>query len=142
MVVTDLPEAMETISSNIELNGLDHVSDSIQADVLSWGNEEDVNRISKVVLGGKRVDYIIAADCVYWECLFAPFAETLLSYANSGARIIIAHVRRWKKDGKFFDLCKRKGMTVEVLEELVGVDINENTGQSLRSIKRIYQIYK
>jgi predicted nicotinamide N-methyase len=142
VVITDLPEAIEAINKNIELNSLSVEADCIRAEVLSWGIESDSSKVAIDVFGNRHIDYVIAADCVYWECLFAPFAETLVYFANRGSKIIIAHVRRWKKDGKFFDLCKRKGLTVTILDEIVGTDTNEHTGQSIRSIKRIYQICK
>ena len=53
--------------------------------------------------------------------------------------VIVAHVRRWKKDGKFFAMCK-KTMNVDVLEETVDSVINEATSEVSRRVTRIYKI--
>lgn len=112
---------------------------SISAQVLSWGNHEELVSVMKQFDSNSRV-LVIAADCVYWEILFKPLCDTLKDLVTEyNAEIIMSHVRRWKKDEKFFKMC-RKSMTVELLEEIRELVPAEHTGIPTREIKRIYRI--
>ena len=74
---------------------------------------------------------VIAADCVYWECLFDPFFKTVSQLVRLDCIIIIAHVKRWKKDEKFFNMCKKSDfMEISVLQETVEYLDDENTGNN------------
>ena len=85
---------------------------------------------------------VIAADCVYWEKLFKPLYDTIyLLVTEYDSEIIISHVKRWKKDEKFFKLC-RKNMTVEILDETREFVPAPHTGILTREIKKIYKIKK
>lgn len=111
----------------------------ISAKVLSWGNHEELVAVMKEFDTSSPV-LVIAADCVYWEILFKPLCDTLRELVTEHkAEIIMSHVRRWKKDEKFFKLC-RKSMTVELLEEIRELVPAEHTGIPTREIKRIYRI--
>lgn len=136
IILTDLAEAVGRLQQNIELNGL---QSTVTADVLSWGNDEDFDRVwSKFT----SPPLVIAADCVYWECLFQPLFSTMKRIVDNGGEVIMSHVKRWKKDTKFFNLCKKNGMLVDVLVEEITMIPNENTGELNKQITRVYRIKK
>ena len=85
---------------------------------------------------------VIAADCVYWEHLFLPFLQTLLQLMALPycQEIWIAHVRRWKRDSKFFQMCSKKGLCVEVVHEVIDQEVNEHTHVASRRVTRMYRI--
>jgi hypothetical protein len=56
------------------------------------------------------------------------------------AKVLIAHIKRWKKDQKFFVLCKKRGLKVEVKEEQVFFSPHEHTGEEEKQLRRIYEI--
>lgn len=141
VIVTDLPEAMDNLNKNISLNSLSHV---VKPEILRWGNEDDLSHTLKD-WKQQTSDHpllVIAADCVYWECLYQPFLNTLTDLVSRGATILIAHVRRWKKDGKFFQMCKRQGITVDVIHEVIDQETNEHTNVKSRRVTRVYKLYK
>lgn len=133
--VTDLPEAIEGLHDNIERNSL---TDLVKVRVLSWGVKSELDTVLSEI--GDQKPLIIAADCVYWECLFEPLFHTLRDCITLGCKVIIAHVRRWKKDGKFFAMCRKAGFTVTTLVEVVEVVPHEHTGVPTRQVTRIYCI--
>lgn len=140
VILTDLNEAMENLNHNLALNDASH---NLEAMVLSWGNTEDLKTVSDRLNNGDPLPLlVIAADCVYWESLFEPFLQTLLRLTElpQCQEIIISHVRRWKRDGKFFQMCSKRGLIVEVIHELVDQEVNEHTGVPSRRITRIYRI--
>ncbi len=136
IIVTDLSEAIDRLNKNIELNDL---GDTVSAQVLSWGVESELD---EVFARFNSPPLVIAADCVYWECLFQPLFSTLQALTNRGCEVVIAHVKRWKKDAKFFALCRKGGMAVEVLVEAVEMVPAEHTGIPARQITRVYRITK
>ena len=45
---------------------------------------------------------------VYWEHLFAPLLHTLEHLTGAGAVVVMAHVRRWAHDARFFKMAAKK----------------------------------
>ncbi|KAF0719533.1 Aste57867_977 [Aphanomyces stellatus] len=137
--LTDLPVAVPLLDANIALNCAGDDESRIHAAVLGWGSATDLAAVmAQMPANGPRL--CIAADCVYWEELFEPFFETVRALVvDHGVDVILAHVKRWKRDEKFFKLC-RKHMTVTQLVEDVGVEMNEHTQASQRVIKRIFRL--
>ena len=152
--ITDLQEAQSLMNDNIILN---NVQDKVYAGELCWGNPDHVHNIfnthSKPTAivdstSSSSAQYaptlVIASDCVYWEHLFEPLYNTVLLLTTVyNCDIIISHIKRWKKDTKFFNMCQRNGqMTVEKLIEKIDIinDIYDNTPK--RHIHRIYKISK
>lgn len=110
-----------------------------EAQVLSWGNKDELVAVMDRFERNCPV-LVIAADCVYWEVLFKPLYETIKELVEVyKAEIIISHVKRWKKDEKFFKMCRRS-MIVELLEEVREIVPAEHTGIPTREMKRIYRI--
>lgn len=140
VTITDLPEAIELISKNIERN-YHHISSSscssaslsslttntnininsnqvLRSDVLRWGIDEDYIRYPLTTMENLIV---IASDCVYWEHLYEPFFQTLDYFITThNATVILSHFKRWKKEKKFFAMCQKK-FQVEILYENIEV---------------------
>ena len=167
IALTDVAEAQEILTTNI-LNNIESNQETrlICARELFWGNENHV----KIVLMNEFyikdqsslqcIDQtetnplkkwphllVIASDVVYWESLFQPLYDTILQIfhqvQNYGGTcsIIISHVKRWKKDTKFFQMIKKSGiMTIDVLKEQIDYVIEKFDGSKRRRIQRIYHI--
>jgi hypothetical protein len=54
-------------------------------------------------------DFIFAADCIYWESLWAPLNSTLIALtdANKSASVILAQLKRRKMESRFFRLVRK-----------------------------------
>ncbi|KAH9122357.1 hypothetical protein LEN26_010299 [Aphanomyces euteiches] len=132
VVLTDLPVAIPLLDTNI---GLNCTTENVQAAVLSWGNANELTQVMTQIPPSERL-LCVAADCVYWENLFQPFFETVRALVvDHNVDVLLAHVKRWKRDERFFKLC-RKHMRVDQLVEDISHD------QDQRIIKRIYRITK
>ena len=115
--------------------------------VLRWGIPEDTDICLKMITARMSAEIInqgsrlvvLLADCVYWECLFKPLVSTILQFINYGADVVMCHVKRWKKDSIFFSLCKKMGISVELLHEAVEMVPEEHTNQLSRRITRFYR---
>lgn len=123
VLITDLPEAMDLIRQNISLNRMVFPNPMcIRPTVLRWGDAED-HAACVAELNSPLPDspdhslLVIAADCVYWEHLFEPLMQTFLFFtAELGATIVLSHIKRWKREKKFFAMCAKK-MSVELVLE-------------------------
>lgn len=138
----------QALSSTASSSQQDADSVKVQSEVLCWGVAEDVTRtlrqfptLEPLIQSstGQLPLLVIASDCVYWEHLFQPLYETLLHLTRHGCHVIISHVRRWKRDSKFFQMCT-KTMLVEKLHEELDYVIEEFDGSRRRRVQRIYRI--
>lgn len=103
VTLTDLAEAFDGLQTNIALNDL---SNRAYARRLCWGDDTDVLSIFEdSVIGEPTV--AIAADVIYWEELFAPLLQTIRDLLLRKCPVIIAHVKRWKRDEKFLQMAKK-----------------------------------
>ncbi|EGW14427.1 Uncharacterized protein C14orf138-like [Cricetulus griseus] len=84
VVVTDLEELQDLLKMNINMNK--HlVTGSVQAKVLKWGEElEDLT----------SPDYILMADCIYYEESLEPLLKTLKELSGSETCIICCYEQR------------------------------------------------
>lgn len=161
VVLTDLPQVIDALNDNITLNytnkemeketvteaydgggGREREQECAQdmctviSAPLSWGCESEALP-SLSHLDSALPTLVLAADCVYWECLFSPLISTLHALCSKGCVVMMCHTKRWKKDNKFFAMCKRK-MDVEVIHEIVEKRVDEQTRQLRRIVTRIY----
>ncbi len=150
VVITDLKEALGIMEKNINLNlGCNSIGGNtnriVEAKELKWGCKQDIENIFATLSCNVDVPpLIIASDCVYWECLFTPFFDTLCILVEEyNCTVLISHVKRWKKDEKFFAMCRRK-MNIDILKEDVCYVKEENSlsGKERRQVSRIYKISK
>jgi len=152
---TDM-NTVEVQSASVETsNSLSTCSNRVRNEVLCWGVIEDVDRALRLFSSSSSFSstlspsvlsqssqlplLVIASDCVYWEHLFQPLYETLLYLTQHNCHIIISHVRRWKRDSKFFQMCS-KTMVVEKLHEELDYITEEFDGSKRRRLQRIYRI--
>ncbi len=139
-ILTDLPEVMDILNTNILNN---HLEQNVACCPLDWNNISNVSEIFNAHFTDiTSPPIVIAADVVYWECLFLPLVNILEELCMRGCRIITSHIRRWKKDQKFFQLCKKRHLTVDTILENVEMVPHEHTKEPTKQISRIYLIYK
>jgi hypothetical protein len=152
--VTDLPEVVENLETNIQRNEL---FGRVKSSVLRWGNREDLLIFFNCLIDLNKPVHlmVLGADVIYWESLFDPLIQTLLDIielSNSSSYIlsltvVIAHIKRWKKDQVFFKRCRKKlpkGYSFDcVCEEIINRDEEElPVSINAKEIRRIYQILK
>ena len=169
VVCTDIDEAIAGIQENIDLNrhhlvNTDDADIVVSAEELFWGKSEHVHNLMEKyfphcisgsassadsmnnhVSMNRAPPLVIAADVVYWECLFQPLVDTLQILCHDyHCHVIIAHFKRWKKDSKFFALCKKHSLEVVVLEEKITRerDVHHNNPDSEEMKKTIQRIYR
>ncbi|XP_038612667.1 protein-lysine methyltransferase METTL21D [Tachyglossus aculeatus] len=83
VVVTDLEELQDLLKMNIDMNK--HlVTGSVQAKVLKWGEE----------VAEFTPDYILMADCIYYEESLEPLLKTLKDLAGPETCIICCYEQR------------------------------------------------
>ncbi|KAM6462531.1 protein N-lysine methyltransferase METTL21D isoform 1-T1 [Liasis olivaceus] len=103
VTVTDLEEVQDLLKMNIEKN--QHlVSGSIQAKVLKWG--EDVTDFLPAP------DFILMADCIYYEESLEPLLKTLKDLAGLGTFILCCYEERTmgqnpEVEKRYFELLQR-----------------------------------
>lgn len=64
-VITDLVELLPLMSHNIALNN-ERLKGSCKAAVVSWGNQQQMSNVKETHFP-TGVDFILLADCVYYE---------------------------------------------------------------------------
>lgn len=137
VLLTDIGDAVPTINENIIRNGLD----GTEACELDWNKPESVAAAcSKFPQFAEYPPIVIASDVVYWECLFLPLVVVLSELCRKGCIVYMSHVRRWKKDQKFFQLCRKHALSVTTLSEVVEFVPHEHTNEPQKQISRVYKI--
>lgn len=63
---------------------------NISAMELCWGNAVQAEQVMGAFPDG-RPPLVIAADCVYWECLFDPLFQTLKYLVSRGEIELLVH---------------------------------------------------
>ncbi|XP_077180216.1 protein N-lysine methyltransferase METTL21D [Paroedura picta] len=103
VTVTDLEEVQDLLKKNIESN--QHlISGSIQAKVLKWG--EDVTDFLPAP------DYILMADCIYYEESLEPLIKTLKDLSGPETQILCCYEERTmgknpEVERRFFELLQK-----------------------------------
>ncbi|KAM3851386.1 protein N-lysine methyltransferase METTL21D isoform 1-T1 [Vipera latastei] len=103
VTVTDLEEVQDLLKVNIE-NNQHLVSGSIQAKVLKWG--EDVTDFLPAP------DFILMADCIYYEESLEPLVKTLRDLAGLDTFILCCYEERTvgqnpEVEKRYFELLQR-----------------------------------
>ncbi|KAL6944478.1 hypothetical protein ACO0RG_001215 [Hanseniaspora osmophila] len=98
---TDITALLPLLEENIKHNNMENI---IHAKELWWGQA-----IDKKEFDLNKVDLILAADCVYHECLFEILIETFmnLTEVNQDTPILLAYKKRRNADKRFFQKLKK-----------------------------------
>ncbi|CAK9227169.1 unnamed protein product [Sphagnum jensenii] len=104
VTLTDLAHVLPNLEQNVELNKLtvEAGGGSLSVHLLQWGVKEDVT-----ALGQEPFDLILASDVVYYDTLFEPLVKTLKWLVGASPVVLLAHLRRWKKDKHFFRMASK-----------------------------------
>ena len=125
VTLTDLPAVLPHLLSNVAVNsppfvqnpesaeGWRHPSGgTVQVAALGWGEGREAEA------GVVGADMILLADCVYWEELFDPLLDTLTALCMGTTRVLLSQTtRRSHVEGRFFKRAKKRGLTVQRLDE-------------------------
>ncbi|XP_058076831.1 uncharacterized protein LOC131225327 isoform X2 [Magnolia sinica] len=103
VTITDLPHVLPNLQFNANTNATAVASNSGVVDVrcLRWGEPEDMASI------GHQFHLLLASDVVYHDHLFHPLLQTLSFFLQGDVGLVMAHLRRWKKDSAFFKKAKK-----------------------------------
>jgi hypothetical protein len=141
VILTDLQDVMPILNENIQLNNL---AGRVHCHSLDWDHLENIQDIFDQFFpstSSLTAPLVIAADVIYWESLFLPLVTALVELVKRrGCKVIISHIRRWKKDQKFFKLCKKKQLDVTTLLEKTVYLEHEHTKEETKQIQRVYLI--
>ncbi|XP_066464161.1 protein N-lysine methyltransferase METTL21D isoform X2 [Eleutherodactylus coqui] len=101
VTVTDLEDLQDLMKTNIENNSA-LLTGSCQAKVLKWGQD---------VVDLPSPDYILMADCIYYEESLKPLLKTLRDLASSDTCILCCYEERTtgknpEIERKFFELLR------------------------------------
>jgi len=120
VVLTDLDPCLPLAERSVQLSGL---SDRATVTRLAWGEPggPGVAGAAAAAAGWGDLaaraapDLLLAADVVYDPALFAPLLATLAEFGRAGTpRVLLAHVRRWKTDRRFWAAARREWAVVDV----------------------------
>ena len=120
VVLTDLEPCLPLAARSLELSGL---ADRATVARLGWGEPGAVETATAAARaagwGTSRPvpDLLLAADVVYNPMLFTPLLDTLAQFGTAGTRrVLLAHVRRWKSDRRFWAAARREWEVKDVTE--------------------------
>jgi len=110
VTITDLPEALELIKSNVELNGVSNV----QVETLDWFECCET----------QKFDLVIGSDVVYSPTLYEPLLNTL-EKLTLGFVLLCNEIRlTWNID--FYKLAIEKGWEVTIMPEFMHDSYDSN----------------
>lgn len=103
VTLTDLPHVLPNLQFNADANAAATASNGGTVDVhcLRWGDVDDMASM------GHCFDLLLASDVVYHDHLFDPLLQTLSFFLQGDVVFVMAHLRRWKKDGIFFKKARK-----------------------------------
>lgn len=110
------------MDKNILLNKLE---DTVYADLLDWGTPlpEFANPDPSLPdYESRKVDVVLAADCVYLEAAFPLLEKTLLDLTepkykgDEGPLVLMAYKKRRKADARFFKHMRKSFVFEEIKE--------------------------
>ncbi|KAK1269711.1 hypothetical protein QJS04_geneDACA005373 [Acorus gramineus] len=108
VTLTDLPHVLPNLTHNADANisAVRSLGGDVRVRPLRWGNgDDDDHRSVSEEFGG--FDVVMASDVVYYDSLFEPLLETLRFFVVGEVVLVMAHLRRWKKDSVFFGKARR-----------------------------------
>jgi len=127
-VLTDVAALLPRAQRSVSANG-DALASRISVRPLPFGDAGALDAILAEHLaaserGGSDIDshpaiVAVGAGIFYWECVYAPLAETLERLCSAGGSAVLGYFRRdWKVERRFWTkLLPQHGLQVEVLWE-------------------------
>ncbi|GFR70526.1 protein-lysine methyltransferase METTL21D-like [Elysia marginata] len=91
-VVTDLPELVPLMQHNIDKNK-EKLIGSCQAVPLSWGDTDQIKHIKEMLVPA-GLDYILVADCVYYEESVKQLVDTIACLSSSKTTVLCSYEER------------------------------------------------
>ncbi|GFO28945.1 protein-lysine methyltransferase mettl21d-like [Plakobranchus ocellatus] len=91
-VVSDLPELVPLIKQNIDTNR-EKLSGSCQAAALTWGDEDQMKSLKDASFP-EGPDYIMVADCVYYQESVTQLVETIVCLSSSKTTVLCSYEDR------------------------------------------------
>jgi predicted nicotinamide N-methyase len=126
VTLTDL--VLEPLVRSVEANEV-QVRRRLSVERLSWG-EPLPQFLEPPAASQENADaenhlLVVASDCVYWESLAAPLADTLHRLCARGAVAYIAQRKRdWRTERRFFTrLLRQRGLRAEVVSQAMCVEL-------------------
>ncbi|SCU90857.1 LAMI_0E03862g1_1 [Lachancea mirantina] len=109
--VTDIGGLIGLMQRNIDLNG---VCAKVHAKELKWGDPLEPKFQPEA--GKRKVDLVLAADCVYLEKAFPLLEKTLLDLTSCDdpPMILMSCKKRRKADKHFFQQIKKNFQVIEI----------------------------
>jgi len=104
--ITDQAPLLEIMKHNVTLN---HLEATVKVAELNWGTSPPTN-IS-------RPNFILAADCVYFEPAFPLLVATMDDLSDQTTEILFCYKKRRKADKRFFSFLRKKFTWKEVTDD-------------------------
>ncbi|KAL1714831.1 putative methyltransferase-domain-containing protein [Schizophyllum commune] len=115
VLITDQAPLLSLMRENTALNGLE---DRVKVAELNWGV------LAVCAMGEplpeelrKKVDMVLAADCVYFEPAFPLLVQTLVDLVHDETEVLFCYKKRRKADKRFFNLLKKHFTWSEVTDD-------------------------
>lgn len=131
VVLSDIPEALDLIKVNQELNNIRPDNDHLKIESLLWGNRRNAKNVLKTQRG-EELDIIIASDIIYRKNDFSKIVTAFQQLCTPRTTIYMGYKTRGLKpfeEKEFFDICK-KPFNIQLL------DCDPRTGVKLYKIKK------
>ncbi|XP_013084076.1 protein N-lysine methyltransferase METTL21D-like [Biomphalaria glabrata] len=92
VIITDLPEIVPFMNHNIQLNQK-VLKDSCSALELRWGNKEQMSKVKQIHFS-EGVDFLLVADCVYYEEALEDLVDTIVYFASPETIVLCSYEDR------------------------------------------------
>jgi predicted nicotinamide N-methyase len=151
VVLTDLEGCLPLARRSIDLSGL---GDRAAVARLGWGEPGGPAVAAGAAAeagwwraeGGETLrpaapDLVLAADVVYDLALFDPLLRTLADFGAAGTRrVLLAHVRRWKSDKRFWAAARKAWDVRDVTEGGESGDDGRRHSSHERGAQRVFEL--
>ncbi|KAI4519093.1 S-adenosyl-L-methionine-dependent methyltransferase [Schizophyllum commune Loenen D] len=109
VLITDQAPLLPLMRENTLLNGL---KNRVKVAELNWGVLAPLPKELR-----KKVDMVLAADCVYFEPAFPLLVQTLVDLVHGETEVLFCYKKRRKADKRFFNLLKKHFTWSEVTDD-------------------------
>lgn len=127
--ITDQKPMLALMQENIELNSL---STRVSATILNWGIGISAGLPSLLSQEDRKLDVVLAADCVYFEPAFPLLRDTLIDLIGDETVCFFCFKKRRKADWRFMKMLSK---ALDVRE------ITDDEGRQSYSLDSIF-LYK